>query len=102
MNEGSVPYLWDQYQYQPHTMRKYLIVIFISSLQLSDGSVKLFENDQELQEYEASKVNLNLYKQNSIPHIDSFVKDVRLSYGSRTKTVGAKIDSIKFISEATL
>ena len=83
-------------------MRKCLILIFISSLQLSYGSVKLFENDQELQEYESSKVNLNSYKQNSIPHIDSFVKDVRLSSGGRTETVRVKVDPAKFISEASL
>ena len=46
------------------------ILIFILSLQLSDGSVKLFKDDQELKEYEDSKVKGKILKnkENSISY----------------------------------
>merc|ERR1712137_666629 len=44
-------------QHQALKMRHWLTGILFISLQLSDGSVKLFKDNQELQEYEARKMS---------------------------------------------
>ena len=65
-------------QHQALKMRHWLTGILFISLQLSDGSVKLFKDNQELQEYEARKVNLNRPTKIQSFNQILFIKDVRL------------------------